>query len=1070
MFMVITILLTSAPLQVLAEEVPQWDDIAAEDTEIICDEEKEETEGILDQELFESGEEAEDEVSQEDHEQIDTDDGITEEITDSEEDQTASEEAYREKTEETADVELVEEVKETGEMPEDDAIEQRDICLTVSLGDVRDMVRIYRNGKQISVIYGNPSPGDGSFFIAGPTSLEPMSPGTDGLTRLILTGQTGDEFLIETEKPAYSTITYSCTAEGESETTGVSSIIRFTVTDDTDLMIAGDYTAAPGFYSIPAQRKRALKAAGWTLPDALYVSLGQAYDTYSSSAVVNGHRGVYFFQPEDLGSGRFVSATCGSTTKSMVSGTHYKVARIAELSARQYLDYGSGCCSQRAQRALAWITHHGQTEYDWNRANGNGFIMGDGRLSVANQLEAYTITFLAAWCCTNDGRQGTYGTVHVEDGAHALDFMFGSGFSTGLPASTKSAIDRMVAWGLAFADAHPNQDENIDEYQSTFVYSDGNGAHQSLLVGAYQGKNIIEEPVIRGDLRLLKTDEDGQPMANVPFLIVALDEKGKEKEQHVMVTDMNGVLDTSANSRNRTNSLDRYADHGKFTDMSALDPSVGIWFGPAEPDSKLGALPQGTYKLYELQTEALREKEMDLLESDLIKITEDGVCVQLPAMTNRRVKIRSYAASSGRQFVKEGTEVPAADTVIIEGLTAGRTYRVVVDFVLRADPDIILGSAEKLIVPEEQSLRGSSTATVVLETVIDTAQLAGEAVVAVDRVYEQIHGEELLVAEHRDLMDSDQTMWIPDLHTHAGESATGSHEIQASGKMIIRDTVEYYSLKPGMKYQVSGVLVDKETGEYIEADGEIVSSDAEFIAEGENGTVDVMFELDGSDLAGKHLVVFETLICEGEILTSHEDINDEAQTINVIQIGTTAKDALSGTKTATLSRKTEIIDTVSYEGLTPGKVYTLEGEVHVRSTGGLLIQSGEKVTEIVQFIPQEQDGEISLVFVLDTEVLQGQDLVVFERLYSGAKDGADQDEPIAVHEDINDAGQTVAVPVRPAEIVNTGDSGHLKLWACLCVLSFAGIGYLATRIRKRKQQQKNNGNNTAGRAHQFMKR
>ena len=1422
LFMVLMVVLTSAPLQVFADEIPEWDETVMEDTETVKNEEKEEIEIVPEQETAVPAEETEAEVPQENPEQVEAEETPETEQDPSGEEQLFTEdepeeeqmppEKETEDPDETVPEEEVtqeeenpqEEETDLAEVPEDEEAEEepqeedkpeiKEIRLTVSLGDVRDLIRIYRNGKQISVIYGNPSPGDGFFYIAGPTGLEPMSIGEDGLTRLILTGQTGDEFFVETEQPSYARIQYVCTAEGTEEASGGKNCIRFTTSDDTDLVISGDYSGAEGFYAISVSR-RALKAAGWALPDALYVSLGQAYDTYSSNAIVNGHRGVYFFQPEDLGDGRFVSATCGSTTKSMVSGVHYKVARIAELSARQYLDYGSGCCSQRAQRALAWITHHGQSEYDWNRANGNGFIMGDGKLSVANQLEAYTITFLAAWCCTNDGRQGTYGTVHAEDGAHALDFMFGSGFSTGLPASTKSAIDRMVAWGLAFADAHPNQDENIDEYQQTFVYSDGNGAHQPLLVGAYQGKksmgklkitkkstmpectngnhmysfegttftvknssgtsvgtltadasgktkelelepgtytvtetkagegyvkdtssktvtvkdgetatvtftnrpvydpaiiglvkwdsdledavpqgdgslqgavyrydyydnlswsgdpvrswefrtdengeirylpeykvsgpdlylfdgwyylplgslkitevsppegytaetreirlqlvrsgdgvtekwedetsawihvfgeefavpekatrggvrfrktdretgepvpgaeisvysamdneivvdgvrykkdacvvtlvtgedgtcktsadllpygryyaaetspsegyeingdwmvefeitgdgrmtdcatgkNILEEQVIRGNLMLLKTFEDGKPMADVPFLIVALDENVEEKESHVMVTDENGILDTSANRKNRTNSLDSCAEHGRFTDQSALDPGVGVWFGSSEPDEDLGALPYGMYKLYELQTDDLRERAIDLMESEMIYISEPNVTVQLPEMTNRMIRVRSAASVFGEKFMEEDEDVPVKDTVILDNLTPGRTYRVATEFVLRSDPGEILGTAEVLITPEYELAKGSPIGTeVTLETYIDTFGLAGEAVVAVDRVYEQIHGEEILVAEHYDLQDTEQTLWIPEIRTQAKDAFSGTREIQASESMRIVDTVEYRGLMPGVEYEISGMLVDKETGEYIESDDEIVFVDHYFTPKEENGTVDVVFELDGRDLAGSTVVVFENLLFECEIIASHEDIDDEAQSVNVIQIGTQAEDAVTGTHTASWSRKAEIIDTVSYEGLTPGRIYTLEGQIYVRSTDGMLIQNGEAVKAIVQFIPQEPDGEIDLTFIVDTEVLQGQVIVVFESLYAGYLEETGLNRPIAVHADIYDEGQTVEVPVRPREIVNTGDTGSIKLWGSLAVLSFAALGYLLMKVRKRK--------------------
>ena len=1416
LFMVLVMVFTSAPLQVLADEIPDGEEFIMEEAEIIKNEEEEkEMEGELVQDQDIPGEAAEPQIPSEDPEQITeetdpsaedasddkntTTDGSTEEVPEVIGEEAENSEEKPEDTETEEDVSLDEDTAEEdtakeGEIREKTEPETKDVRLTVILGDVRDIIRIYKNGKQISVIYGNPSPGDGYFYIAGPTGLEQMLTNGEGLTRLILTGQTGDEFAAETEQPAYAKISYACSAENIQEESGGKNSIRFTVSDETELVIAGDYSAAAGYYIIPA-RKRAVKAAGWTLPDALYVSLGQAYDTYSSNAVVNGHRGVYFFQPEDLGSGKFVSATCGSTTKSMVSGTHYKIARIAELSARQYLDYGSGCCSQRAQRALAWITHHGQSEYDWNRANGNGYIMGDGKLSVANQLEAYTITFLAAWCCTNDGRQGTYGIVHAEDGAHALDFMFGSGFSTGLPASTKSAIDKMVAWGLAFADAHPNQDENIDEYQSTFVYSDGNGAHQPLLVGAYQGKksvgklkitkksavpectdgnamysfsgttftvknssgkvvgtltsnakgntgelelepgtytvteakagegyvrdtsiksvtvkegqtatvsfinspvyvaevlglvkwdnefeeavpqgdgslagavyrydyydnlswtgdpvrswefctdedgeiqyspqykvsgpdlyladecyylplgslkitevappagytaeareirfslvkngdeaeeqpdeetqewihltgsqfavpeevirggvrfkktdketgdpvsgasisiysamdseiaignvrykrdacvitltteedgtcetepdllpygryyavetapaegyemnrdwrvdfeitengkikdrstgkDILEDQPVRGDLRLLKTDEDGNPMANVPFLIVALDENGEEIEKHVMVTDENGILDTSANGDNRTNALDGYAEHGRFTDSSALDPAVGIWFGTSDSDSERGALLYGIYKLYELQTEELKEKGIDLMESEMIKITEPEVTVDLPDIVNRRIKIDSTASSFMGHLLEPDSHVHVEDRLHIDNLTNGRTYRVVTDFVLRSDPDIVLGSVEKVITPEYHMMKDAGcSAYATLSTIIDTEGIDGDAVVAVDRIYEQIHGEEILVAEHNDLDNEEQTLWTPSIHTQARDPFSGTHEIQASKKMKIVDTVEYKGLEPGLQYELSGELIDKETGRQIESGGEIVQVNVDFIPEKENGTIKVFFEIDGSDLAGKTIVVFENLWCEYEFLTSHEDINDEAQSLNVIQIGTQAKDAKTGTHTATLGRKAAITDTVSYEGLTPGKTYTLEGEIYLQSTGGLLIQNGVAVRERIQFVPQSSDGSVELSFTVDTEAIQGQRMVVFESLFSGAKEETDLDKPIAVHQDLYDDGQTVVVPVRPREVVNTGDNYSLRIWATIGILSFAALGYLARKRRRSK--------------------
>ena len=49
----------------------------------------------------------------------------------------------------------------------------------------------------------------------------------------------------------------------------------------------------------------------------------------------------------------------------------------------------------------------------------------------------------------------------------------------------------------------------------------------------------------------------------------------------------------------------------------------------------------------------------------------------------------------------------------------------------------------------------------------------------------------------------------------------------------------------------------------------------------ESGTVDLEFTLDISELSGKHVVAFEQLWLDDDIVGTHEDINDEEQTIYI---------------------------------------------------------------------------------------------------------------------------------------------------------------------------------------------
>ena len=88
------------------------------------------------------------------------------------------------------------------------------------------------------------------------------------------------------------------------------------------------------------------------------------------------------------------------------------------------------------------------------------------------------------------------------------------------------------------------------------------------------------------------------------------------------------------------------------------------------------------------------------------------------------------------------------------------------------------------------------------------------------------------------------------------------------------------------------------------------------------------FTFDSRDLEDKmDIVVFESLVRSGTELASHADIDDKNQTVTVThpEIGTTAVDGADGDKNVITDDTTEVIDTVEYTGLIPGKEYTLKG-------------------------------------------------------------------------------------------------------------------------------------------------
>lgn len=247
-----------------------------------------------------------------------------------------------------------------------------------------------------------------------------------------------------------------------------------------------------------------------------------------------------------------------------------------------------------------------------------------------------------------------------------------------------------------------------------------------------------------------------------------------------------------------------------------------------------------------------------------------------------------------------------------------------------------------------------------------------------------------------------------------GTKATveGEKEVDPLDKVTLTDTVSYTGLVPGKEYKVTGVLMDKETGEKLLVDGKEIIAETVFVPETKNGSVDVTFIFDATGLHGKEIVVFEDLYRENVLLATHADINDEGQTVKIKnpEIGTKA--TADGKKEITADKIT-ITDVVSYKDLTPGKEYKLTGVLMNKATNDKLLIDGKEITAEATFTPKATTGEVEMTFTFDARELTAEtEVVVFETLY---RDGIE----IAVHADIEDEGQTVKILPLHGSIMTT---------------------------------------------------
>ena len=284
--------------------------------------------------------------------------------------------------------------------------------------------------------------------------------------------------------------------------------------------------------------------------------------------------------------------------------------------------------------------------------------------------------------------------------------------------------------------------------------------------------------------------------------------------------------------------------------------------------------------------------------------------------------------------------------------------------------------------------------------------------------------KEVLIAVHEDYSDENQTICVPQIKTTAKDAKSGTSMFYAEKSAKIVDTVSYRNLVPGKKYKVVGTAVDKSNGAPVIANGNNVTAEAEFVAKEATGKVDVVFTFDASLLAGRTIVMFEDVYYENNLIATHADITDEAQTLYVPKIGTTAIDGERKDHSSTADSSVTIVDSVAYQNLVQGQTYRVTGKLMDKATGKALVIDGKEVTAVTEFTAAGTEGVVDVTFRFNGKGMTGKQLVVFEQLDVVTADGA---YAIASHNDINDAAQTIAMIAPPKP--KTGDYMSVVMYA-----------------------------------------
>ena len=117
------------------------------------------------------------------------------------------------------------------------------------------------------------------------------------------------------------------------------------------------------------------------------------------------------------------------------------------------------------------------------------------------------------------------------------------------------------------------------------------------------------------------------------------------------------------------------------------------------------------------------------------------------------------------------------------------------------------------------------------------------------------------------------------ISTHARDGADSDQIVAGAGPVSIVDSVCYEGVEAGGEYALNATLVDRETGVPLSNEQGLVSARTEFRADSTKGCSEVVFRVQGEQLRGKQLVVFEDLYQGNERVAFHRDINSREQSV-----------------------------------------------------------------------------------------------------------------------------------------------------------------------------------------------
>ena len=498
----------------------------------------------------------------------------------------------------------------------------------------------------------------------------------------------------------------------------------------------------------------------------------------------------------------------------------------------------------------------------------------------------------------------------------------------------------------------------------------------------------------------------------------------------------------------------------------------------------------------------VKEDGTEELISDHVDRDDESQTVYVPKL------ITSAAdAKDGTKLVSvlDGGNAKVIDTVNYENMVPGTQVITVAKLFVKggtAEDDTLVTEVRA----EAARLIETACGSYEVELPFDAAAFEGKSLYAAEENYLlvtktdeawNVTEEEVLISEHSDRDDEEQTVKVPEIGTTLTDSETQTHISLADAEVTNNDEVAYKNLTPGRSYPIVTIYMD-ELGHVCRKDGTVIlesgfdamhyysigshedtvkALEADnvlyavtgFTPDAENGSVTVPVKYDGRPFMGRKVVAAEGVFEEGRVLAAHIEPEDEGQTVYLPKIITTAVDGRDGDKKILAGNDAAIRDTLVYEMYPEGTEITTVLELYDVETGKPIVVDGRPVTKTETFTAGVK-GRKEITVTFNTAGLGGKKVGLVETNYlkTGGKDvvvsrdtyESNKDQIVEIQEEVKitpsvepPKQQTPPKQEKPRKIVKTGDESNALLWIGIGMVA-ALILFVMSQKRKRNHTER----------------